>query len=232
MSIEAVYQRNQHHRGSKAGWLRAGVLGANDGLVSNASLLIGVAAAGRTSFLTVAGLAGIAAGSMSMAVGEYISVQSQADIEASDRQMEIEHLALDPEGELEELTQIYEERGLPRELAEQVARTFTEKDVLAAHLRDELGHFESNKAQPGKAAIASAISFAVGGTVPLIGALIGSTTAKVSLIVIFTLLGLIATGVISSRLAGSPLLRTVLRVLLGGGLGMAITAGIGSLFRI
>ena len=114
MSLEAVYARNQHHRGSKSGWLRAAVLGANDGLVSNASLLIGVAAAGRTSFLAIAGVSGIAAGSMSMAVGEYISVRSQADIEASDRQMEIDHLAADPEGELEELTQIYQERGLPR----------------------------------------------------------------------------------------------------------------------
>src|ERR1700685_3073101 len=123
MSLEGVYHRNKHHRGGKWGCLRAAVLGANDGLVSNASLLIGIAASGRSSFLPIAGLAGIAAGAMSMAVGEYISVQSQADIEASDRQMEIEHLALDPAGELEELTQIYEERGLPRELAEQVAQT-------------------------------------------------------------------------------------------------------------
>ncbi len=229
MSIEAVYQRNEHHRGSKSGWLRAAVLGANDGLVSNASLLIGVAAAGRTSFLPVAGLAGITAGAMSMAVGEYISVQSQADIEASDRQMEIEHLAEDPEGELEELTQIYVERGLPRELAEKVAQTFTEKDVLAAHLRDELGHFDNNKAQPSKAAFASAVSFALGATVPLIGALVGSTATKVTLIIVFAFVGLFGTGVISSKLAGSPMRRTVLRVLIGGGIGMAITAGIGSL---
>lgn len=229
MSIEAVYQRNQHHRGNKSGWLRAAVLGANDGLVSNASLLIGIAAAGRISFLPVAGLAGIAAGSMSMAVGEYISVQSQADIEASDRKMEIDHLALDPSGELEELTQIYQERGLSRELAEKVAHTLTERDALAAHLRDELGHHESNKAQPALAALASAISFALGATIPLIGALIGGTSAKISLIVIFALIGLFSTGAISSKLAGSPFLRTVLRVLIGGGLGMAITAGIGSL---
>ena len=167
-----------------------------------------------------------------MAVGEYISVQSQADIEASDRQMEIEHLALDPAGELEELTQIYQERGLPRELAEQVAQTFTEKDVLAAHLRDELGHFEANKAQPLVAAFASAISFASGAAIPLIGALIGGTATKVVLIVLFTIVGLLATGGISSKLAGSPPVRTVLRVLIGGGLGMAITAGIGSLVHI
>ena len=232
MSLDGVHQRNQHHRGSKSGWLRAAVLGANDGLVSNASLLIGVAAAGRISFLPVAGLAGIAAGSMSMAVGEYISVQSQADIEDSDRRMEIEHLTLDPEGELEELTQIYEERGLPRDLAEKVAQTLTEKDVLAAHLRDELGHFDGNRAEPVKAAIASAISFATGAAIPLLGALIGGTATKVTLIVIFALIGLLITGVISSRLAGSPLPRTILRVLIGGGVGMAITAGIGALIHI
>ena len=232
MSVEDIYQRNLHHRGNKSGWLRAAVLGSNDGLVSNASLLIGIAASGRISFLPVAGLAGIAAGSMSMAVGEYISVQSQADIEASDRQMEIEHLELDPVGELEELTQIYQERGLPRELAEKVAHTLTEKDVLAAHLRDELGHFEANKANPLQAAVASALSFALGAAVPLIGALIGGTTTKVVLIISFTFLGLLATGGISSRLAGSPLVRTILRVLIGGGLGMAITAGIGALIHI
>lgn len=232
MALEDVILRNLHHRGSKSGWLRAAVLGANDGLVSNASLLIGVAAAGRISFLPVAGLAGIAAGSMSMAVGEYISVQSQVDIEASDRQMEIEHLAIDPEGELEELTQIYEERGLSRELAYQVAKALTEKDGLAAHLRDELGHFEGNKAEPAKAALASAISFALGATIPLIGALIGGTTTKVTLIIAFAFIGLFGTGVISSRLAGSPLLRTVVRVLIGGGLGMVVTAGIGALVHI
>jgi VIT1/CCC1 family predicted Fe2+/Mn2+ transporter len=232
MALEEVYKRNEHHRGSKAGWLRAAVLGANDGLVSNASLLIGFAAAGKSDLLGVAGLAGIAAGSMSMAVGEYISVQSQADIEESDRLMEIEHLQIDPEGELEELTQIYVERGLPRELAEQVAQTLSEKDALEAHLRDELGHFEENKARPMTAAIASAISFAIGGLIPLLGALVGSTHQKIVLIILFAVLGLAGTGSIASRLAGSPLIRTVLRVLIGGGLGMAITAGIGSLAHI
>jgi VIT1/CCC1 family predicted Fe2+/Mn2+ transporter len=232
MSLEAVYKRNEHHRGSKSGWLRAAVLGANDGLVSNASLLIGVAAAGRSSFLAIAGISGIAAGSMSMAVGEYISVQSQADIEASDRQMEIDHLAEDPEGELEELTQIYQERGLERELAEQVAAALTAKDPLEAHLRDELGQHDNNKAEPAKAAIASAISFALGATIPLIGALIGGISTKVTLIVLFAMIGLFTTGAISSRLAGSPFIRTVLRVLIGGAIGMAITAGIGALAHI
>ena len=140
MTLEDVYQRNLHHRTHRAGWLRAAVLGANDGLVSTASLMIGVAAArSEQSFLVTAGAAGIAAGAMSMAVGEYVSVRSQNDIEESDRLLEIEHLALDPEGELEELIEIYINRGLSRELATEVATTMHAKDPLEAHLRDELG---------------------------------------------------------------------------------------------
>ena len=166
MSLEEVKARNVHHKAHKAGWLRAAVLGSNDGLVATASLMIGVAAAtskanSNQSFLITAGLAGIIAGAMSMAVGEYISVSSQTDIENADRQMEIEHLAMDPEGELEELTQIYMERGLDRELAAQVAKKMTEKDALGAHLRDELGQIEHTKANPLQAAIASATRPAV-----------------------------------------------------------------------
>jgi len=232
MSLEAVYQRNLHHKGQNSGWLRAAVLGSNDGLVSNASLLIGIAAAGKMDLLRVAGLAGIAAGAMSMAVGEYISVRSQVDIEASDRQMEIDHLAADPEGELLELTQIYIDRGLPQELAAQVARTFTENDALEAHLRDELGHHEANSANPVQAAVASALSFALGATIPLLGALLPTTGGKIATIIGFTLLGLAGTGVTSARLAGSPWARTTLRVLIGGSVGMIITAGIGALVRI
>jgi len=232
MPLEHVYQRNMHHKSHKSGWLRAAVLGANDGLVSNASLLIGIAAAGKISLLPLTGIAGIAAGSMSMAVGEYISVQSQSDIEEADRKMEIEHLAIDPEGELEELAEIYVERGLPRDLARQVAEKFTEKNALEAHLRDELGHFEMHKARPLQAAIASALSFAIGGAIPLLGALMPTTSGKVWMIVLFTLTGLVGTGVTSSKLAGSPLVRTVLRVFIGGSLGMLITAGIGSLVHI
>lgn len=231
MSLEAVYERNNHHRGQSSGWLRAAVLGANDGLVSNASLLIGLAAAGKSDLLRIAGLAGVAAGAMSMAVGEYISVRSQVDIEEADRAMEIEHLAIDPEGELLELTQIYIDRGLPQELASQVARTFTEKNALEAHLRDELGHHEINAAKPFQAALASAISFSTGALIPLLGALLPTTSGKVISIVIFALLGLGATGVISSRLAGSALLKTTLRVLLGGVIGMGVTAGIGSIIH-
>lgn len=230
--IEDVYFRNRHHRTHKAGWLRAAVLGANDGLVATASLMIGVAAAAPTAGLTVTGIAAIAAGAMSMAVGEYISVQSQSDIEESDRQMEIEHLALDPVGEEAELTQIYVERGLPQELAAQVARVMHEKDPLEAHLRDELGQFEHTKARPVQAAIASAISYTAGGVIPLLGALLWSAGHKSVGIVLFTLVGLAGTGAISSRLAGSGLAKTILRVVIGGALGMAITAGIGGLVHL
>ena len=152
MALEDVYKRNLHHRTHRAGWLRAAVLGANDGLVSTASLMIGVAAArAEQGFLVTAGAAGIAAGAMSMAVGEYVSVRSQNDIEESDRLLEIEHLSIDPDGELEELVHIYMERGLTRDLAVQVAEAMHKKDPLEAHLRDELGQHPHTKAQIGRA---------------------------------------------------------------------------------
>lgn len=230
--IEDVYQRNLHHKTHNAGWLRAAVLGANDGLVATASLMIGIASAAPKANLTVTGVAAIAAGAMSMAVGEYISVQSQSDIEESDRLMEIEHLAADPEGEEAELAQIYVERGLPLELAREVARIMHESDPLEAHLRDELGQFEHTKARPVQAAIASAIAFTVGGLVPLVGALLWHFSHKSWGIVLATLLGLASTGLISSRLSGSKLGVTVLRVTIGGAIGMAITSGIGSLVHL
>jgi VIT1/CCC1 family predicted Fe2+/Mn2+ transporter len=233
MALEDVYQRNLHHRTHRAGWLRAAVLGANDGLVSTASLMIGVAAA-RTeqSFLVTAGAAGIAAGAMSMAVGEYVSVRSQNDIEESDRLLEIEHLALDPDGELEELIEIYIHRGLSRELATEVATTMHAKDPLEAHLRDELGQHPHTKARPVQAAIASAISFTAGGLVPFAGAFAPSAGKAAWSIIAFTMVGLIFTGVISAKTAGSKLLIPTLRVIGGGCLGMAITAGIGQLLHV
>ena len=232
MPSQEVFQRNTHHKIHKAGWLRAAVLGANDGLVSTASLMIGVSAAQADSFLITAGAAGIAAGAMSMAVGEYISVRSQNDIEESDRLLEIEHLAVDPEGELEELIEIYMNRGLDLELATKVAVTMTEKDALAAHLRDELGQHPHTKARPVQAAIASAVSFTIGGLVPFVGALAPTLGTKVLSIIGFTIAGLIGTGVLSARTAGSPYLKTTMRILIGGSLGMAITAGIGSLVHL
>jgi VIT1/CCC1 family predicted Fe2+/Mn2+ transporter len=232
MALEDVYQRNLHHRTHRAGWLRAAVLGANDGLVSTAALMIGVAAAGKTDFLLTAGLAGISAGAMSMAVGEYVSVRSQNDVEESDRQLEIEHLATDPEGELVELQHIYIARGLSPELALTVAQEMHKRDPLAAHLRDELGQHPHTKARPVQAAIASALSFTAGGFVPFLGAFAPTLGAKAWSIVAFTVAGLVLTGILSARTAGSKLLVPTVRVIIGGCLGMLITAGIGKIAQI
>ncbi len=232
MGLEDVYSRNLEHRTHRAGWLRAAVLGANDGLVSTASLMIGVAAAKADSFLITAGIAGISAGAMSMAVGEYVSVRSQNDVEESDRLLEIQHLAIDPEGELLELKHIYIDRGLTPELAEEVAKAMHEKDALAAHLRDELGQHPHTKARPLQAAVASAASFTMGGLIPFLGAFAPTLGAKAWSIVAFTMFGLLFTGIISARTAGSAVLRPTIRVMLGGCAGMAITAGIGQLAHI
>ena len=232
MSLEDVYRRNLQHRTHRAGWLRAAVLGANDGLVSTAALMIGVAAAGKNDFLLTAGVAGITAGAMSMAVGEFVSVRSQNDVEESDRLLEMEHLATDPESELIELQHIYIQRGLTPELAMQVAQQMHQKDALEAHLRDELGQHPHTKARPIQAAIASAISFTAGGLVPFAGAFAPTVGAQFWSIVLFTLGGLLITGIVSARLAGSRILSPTVRVMLGGGLGMLITAGIGRLANI
>jgi|UniRef100_UPI00404A2C07 vacuolar iron transporter family protein len=232
MALEEVYQRNLHHRTHRAGWLRAAVLGANDGLVSTASLMIGVAAAGRTDLLITVGLAGISAGAMSMAVGEYVSVRSQNDVEESDRKLEIEHLAADPEGELLELQHIYIARGLSPELALTVAQEMHKKDPLAAHLRDELGQYPHTKARPIQAAVASALSFTAGGFIPFLGAFAPTIGAKAWSIVGFTVVGLLLTGILSARTAGSKLLVPTLRVIIGGCLGMLITAAIGKIAHI
>ena len=228
MALEDVYQRNLQHRTHRAGWLRAAVLGANDGLVSTASLMIGLSAARVSeSFLITAGVAGISAGAMSMAVGEYVSVRAQNDVEESDRLLEIEHLATDPEGEFLELVEIYVKRGLTRELASEVVKQMHARDPLEAHLRDELGQFENTKARPVQAAVASALSFTFGGLVPFAGAFAPTAGAVAVSIVCFTLLGLLITGILSARSSGAAVLKPTVRVMIGGCLGMAITAGIG-----
>jgi VIT1/CCC1 family predicted Fe2+/Mn2+ transporter len=234
MPLEDVYRRNLEHRSHRAGWLRAAVLGANDGLVSTSSLMIGVAAARASDqgFLVTAGAAAIAAGAMSMAVGEYVSVRSQNDIEQADKDIEIEHLAVDPEGEFEELVHIYIQRGLTRELAMQVVEAMHNRDPLEAHLRDELGQQPHTKARPVQAAGASAISFTLGGLIPFAGAFAPSVGAAAWSIVGFTVVGLIVTGVASARIAGTALLKPTVRVLAGGLLGLAITAGIGNLLHL
>jgi VIT1/CCC1 family predicted Fe2+/Mn2+ transporter len=237
MALEDVYLRNLNHRTHRAGWLRAAVLGANDGLVSTAALMIGVTAANvgganAQGFLITAGAAGIVAGAMSMAVGEYVSVRSQNDIEESDRLLEMEHLAIDPEAELLELQEIYVKRGLTPKLALEVASAMHERDALEAHLRDELGQHPNTKARPLQAAIASAAAFSSGGLIPFAGAFVPTTGTVALSIIGFTLVGLLITGVISAKIAGSKIFTPTLRVLIGGCIGMAITAGIGRLLHI
>lgn len=232
MSLDEVYLRNLQHRSHRAGWLRAAVLGANDGLVATASLMIGVSAANAHGFLVTAGIAGIVAGAMSMAVGEYVSVRSQNDIEESDRLLEISHLAADPAAELLELTNIYIDRGLTPELAHQVATAMHENDPLAAHLRDELGQHPHTKARPVQASIASAASFVIGGLIPFLGAFAPTPGAQAWSIVAFAVVGLVVTGVVSAKTSGSPVLAPTMRVVVGGCIGMAITAGIGSLVHL
>jgi VIT1/CCC1 family predicted Fe2+/Mn2+ transporter len=234
MGLESVYQRNLHHRAHRAGWLRAAVLGANDGLVSTASLMIGVTAAkpGENSFLITAGVAAIVAGAMSMAVGEYVSVRSQNDVEESDRQMEIDHLTADPDGELMELAEIYVGRGLTPELAQEVARQMHARDPLEAHLRDELGQTPQNKARPLQAAFASAASFTLGGLIPFAGAFAPTPGTVALSIVGFALAGLLVTGILSAKTAGKDVFGPTVRVMLGGAFGMAVTAGIGRLLHI
>lgn len=167
-----------------------------------------------------------------MAVGEYVSVRSQNDIEESDKKLEMEHLAIDPQGELEELTQIYQERGISRATAEKVAQELHAHDALGAHLRDELGQHDSTKARPMQAALASAISFTAGGAIPLLGALAPSLGQKAFSIIGITFIGLIIAGIISAKTAGSSMIRTTGRIVFGGALGMAITALVGQVAHI
>ena len=233
MSLEEVYQRNLEHRAHRSGWLRAAVLGVNDGLVSNASLMLGfVAAQTNVSTVITAGLAGIAAGALSMAVGEYVSVSSQTDIENADREIEQAHLALDPEGELRELAQIYEKRGVPAPLAMQVAEAMHAHDALEAHLRDELGQHDLTKARPLQAAIASAAAFTTGGLIPMIGVLIPTIINQGVSIIVITEIGLALAGIIGAKISGTRPLPPTIRILVGGSLAMAATAGIGALVHI
>ncbi|MEY2635241.1 MAG: hypothetical protein RIS75_1181, partial [Actinomycetota bacterium] len=196
------------------------------------ALMVGVAAT-QASFgnIMAAGIAGVAAGAMSMAAGEYVSVKSQSDIEDADRKMEIEHLAADPEGELEELSEIYEGRGLSPELARQVAVALTEHDAVGAHLREELGHHETSRARPVQAAVASAASFVVGSLVPFIG-MFASDAIRVQAVVAVSVLGLVVAGIAAALAAGCGVLRPTVRVVIGGSLAMAVTFAVGSLFDL
>lgn len=231
MNLQEIAHMVEHHKAHRGGWLRAAVLGANDGLVSTSSLMVGVAAAGASSTTIVtAGVAAVAAGALSMAVGEYVSVSSQVDIEEADTLMEMEHLAADPNGELEELAALLRHRGMSRETAMQAALEMTEHDALSAHLREELGRHEANDAKPVQAALASAASFLVGGVIPFL-ALFAPESVRVQMIVVVTFFGLGAAGTFSGIASGMNPVKPTVRVVIGGLLAMAVTYGVGALFH-
>ncbi len=221
----------EDHRTERIGWLRAAVLGANDGIVSTASLVVGVAAAeaARGAVLT-AGVAGLVAGAMSMAAGEYVSVSSQADTEKADLARERRELATEPEAELQELTGIYERRGLEPGLARQVAEQLTARDALGAHARDELGISEALSARPVQAAFASAGTFAVGALLPLLVAALAPAQALIPLVSGASLVFLALLGGLAARTGGAPMLAGTARVTFWGALAMALTAAVGALF--
>ena len=221
----------ERHRTAHIGWLRAAVLGANDGLISTASLVVGVATSGSgRSAVLIAGVAGLVAGAMSMAAGEYVSVSSQADTERADLAREKGELKTDPEGEHAELTGIYVERGLSPALASEVATQLMAKDALAAHARDELGHFEATSARPLQAALASALTFAAGAILPVLMAAF-ATPQNVSLLVTGSALVLLAVlGAVAARVGGAPMLRGAARVAFWGALAMGASALAGRLF--
>lgn len=219
------------HRSQRIGWLRAAVLGANDGIVSTASLMVGVAAADvARGELLLAGVAGLVAGAMSMAAGEYVSVSSQADTERADLTRERVELKAQPESEHNELAAIYVKRGLAPELAQQVAGQLMDHDALGAHARDELGISEVLSANPVQAALTSAATFAVGAALPLLAAVVAPVALLVPVVAGTSLVVLTALGALSASAGGAPVLRASLRVVFWGALAMGLTAGAGKLF--
>jgi VIT1/CCC1 family predicted Fe2+/Mn2+ transporter len=223
----------EKHRTHRTGWLRAAVLGANDGIVSTASLVLGVAAAGAdTKGILVAGVAGLVAGAMSMAAGEYVSVSSQSDTERADLARESKELAANPVQEHAELMAIYAKRGLDQTLASSVATQLMQHDALAAHARDELGISDTMAAKPVQAALASAGTFAVGAALPLLMVLLLPATLLMWGLAGSSLLFLALLGALAARAGGSPVIPSVLRVTFWGALAMALTAGVGALFGV
>ncbi len=223
----------ERHLVSRIGWLRAAVLGANDGIVSTASLVIGVAAAGGgKQALLVAGVAGLVAGAMSMAAGEYVSVSSQSDTERADIARETAELRDQPEFEIEELANIYIGRGLTPALAREVAQQLMAKDALGAHARDELGISEITTARPVQAALASATTFAVGAMLPLIVVLATPLAYVLTAVAVASLFFLALLGAAGARAGGAAPLKPVLRVMFWGALAMAATAGVGALLGV
>ncbi|MDX8482421.1 VIT family protein [Mesorhizobium sp. VK24D] len=221
------------HMVHRIGWLRAAVLGANDGIVSTSSLVVGVAAAGSGSTeILIAGLAGLVAGAMSMAAGEYVSVSSQTDAENADLAREKRELAETPEAELEELTRIYVDRGLDRELAERVALQLTERDALGTHARDELGISETVAARPVQAALVSALTFASGAVVPVLVALLTPADKTSIIVAASTLIALAILRGLGATAGGAGVVHGATRVTFWGALAMGVTAAVGTIFGV
>lgn len=221
----------EYHRTSSIGWLRAAVLGANDGAISTAGLVVGVAASGAShGAILTAGVAGLVAGAMSMAAGEYVSVKSQADTEQADLDKEKSELATQPDMELEELTSIYQARGLDRALARQVAEQLMSHDALGAHARDELGITEMLRARPIQAAVASALSFAAGAAIPIVATLLSPATWVVQTTSATALAALLVLGGVAAYAGGASVVKGAVRVAFWGALAMALTAATGALF--
>ena len=229
--LSRLHLHTERHAVERIGWLRAAVLGANDGIVSTASLIVGIAAsaADHTAVLS-AGIAGLVAGALSMAAGEYVSVSSQADTEAADMARERRELAEQPVEELEELTGIYKARGLSPELARQVAEELTAKDALAAHAREELGIAEHLAANPLQAAVTSAVTFACGAAVPLLAVLLVPTSALLWVTMVVTAVALAVLGALGGWAGGSGMVRPAIRVVFWGLIAMGVTSGVGYLF--
>jgi VIT1/CCC1 family predicted Fe2+/Mn2+ transporter len=225
------FDSRERHRAGRMGWLRAAVLGANDGILSTSSLVLGVAAAHAThNSVLIAGMAGLVAGSMSMAAGEYVSVHSQADTEQAELERERAQLKADDKGEHKELTAIYVARGLDPLLAKQVADQLMVHDALGAHARDELGISETSRARPVQASLASAGSFAVGAAMPLLVTALAPATALIPLVSGTSLIFLALLGGLAARAGGAGVVMGAIRVTFWGALAMAVTAGVGSLF--
>lgn len=221
------------HYVNRSGWLRAAVLGANDGIVSVSSLIVGVAAAQpEPSTVTIAGIAGLTAGAMSMAAGEYVSVSSQSDIERADITREEDALRDFPEAELAELVSIYRERGMSEQTALLVAKELTEHDALGTHVRDELGLSEIHTANPMQAALASGFTFSVAAAIPLLAAVFAPAYLIIPLVLIFTVIALAALGALGAKAGAAPMLPATMRVVAWGIIAMAVTFGVGHLFGV
>ncbi|WP_018700719.1 VIT1/CCC1 transporter family protein [Amorphus coralli] len=230
---EASAHPGDPHYVTRSGWLRAAVLGANDGIVSVASLIVGVAAADADpNSVFVAGIAGLTAGAMSMAAGEYVSVSSQSDVERADIRREKQALREFPDAELAELTAIYEEKGLSSSTAELVARELTETDALGTHVRDELGLSEVNAANPIQAAFASAVTFSIAASVPLLAAVLAPAGSIIPVVLIVTIITLAALGALGAKAGAAPVGRATVRVVVWGIFAMAVTAGVGWIFGV